>query len=432
MQSRIREKESPSRQYIEKHQLDVLFKELLVTLLLQQPNEPIPFLLEQLKERAATLAEANNTQRVGLPRRLSSDPDPFAYTTTVLQQPTGLGKKSFTQRFQAAHGSDDVAFKFNRRGSVSAESLSMTDKDDDGPTIVIPKSDEARHRIMTAIGSNLLFRNLEVEQRRPVVDAMFEKKVSVGEVVIKQGEEGDNFYVVDSGTFDIFVNDNKVVDVGPGDSFGELALMYNTPRAATIKATSDGVLWGVDRVTFRKSITGYSFRKRKMYTAFLKTVTILANLQDAEIAKLSDALEPIIYEDGDDIIEQDDEGHRFYLIEKGGVEVTKISTDGTILHLPSLSAGDYFGELALLHNQPRAATVTAKGQVRVAALAKDAFVRLLGPAVEVMERHTVDYEQIDQQISEEMLRNNNNNNNIQLNEPYDDTSEASSTANEDN
>ena len=72
---------------------------------------------------------------------------------------------------------------------------------------------------------------------------MVEKKVQAGDVVIRQGDEGDNFYVVDDGQFEVFVNEKKAVEIGPGGSFGELALMYNTPRAATVKALTDGVLW---------------------------------------------------------------------------------------------------------------------------------------------------------------------------------------------
>jgi cAMP-dependent protein kinase regulator len=73
---------------------------------------------------------------------------------------------------------------------------------------------------------------------------MFEKRVTAGEVIIKQGDEGDNFYVVDEGVFEILINDKKVVEVTTGGSFGELALMYNTPRAATVKAgPNGGLLW---------------------------------------------------------------------------------------------------------------------------------------------------------------------------------------------
>ena len=59
---------------------------------------------------------------------------------------------------------------------------------------------------------------------------MFEKHAKKDEVVINQGEEGDNFYIVDYGLFDIFVNNKKVVQVKEGGSFGELALMYNVKK----------------------------------------------------------------------------------------------------------------------------------------------------------------------------------------------------------
>jgi len=74
--------------------------------------------------------------------------------------------------------------------------------------------------------------------------------------VIKQGENGDVLYLVDSGTLDCFKSQNgndemvKVRDYKSGDAFGELALLYNAPRAATIIATSECLLWSLDRETF--------------------------------------------------------------------------------------------------------------------------------------------------------------------------------------
>lgn len=59
------------------------------------------------------------------------------------------------------------------------------------------------------------------------VDAMFEKPVVANELVIKQGEEGDYFYVIEHGLFEIFVHGQLVLEIGDGGSFGELALMYN-------------------------------------------------------------------------------------------------------------------------------------------------------------------------------------------------------------
>jgi cAMP-dependent protein kinase regulator len=147
----------------------------------------------------------------------------------AIQQP------QMSTRFQKTQETMNNNFSRTRRGSVSAESVKPEGDEDASNRVIIPKSSEAKMRIASAISNNLLFRNLEDDQRKEIVDAMFEKKVPSGTVVIKQGEEGDNFYVVDCGKFDVFVNEKKVVEIHSGGSFGELALMYNTARAATVR-----------------------------------------------------------------------------------------------------------------------------------------------------------------------------------------------------
>ena len=96
-----------------------------------------------------------------------------------------------------------------------------------------------------------------------------------GDIVIKQGDEGDNFYVVDSGTFDIY-QDVPAEDgaeggptvhkalgrVGHLGSFGELALLYNCPRKATVQAAEDSVLWALDRLTFRHILVSATIKQR--------------------------------------------------------------------------------------------------------------------------------------------------------------------------
>ena len=74
----------------------------------------------------------------------------------------------------------------------------------------------------------------------------------------------------------VFVNGEKVVQIGEGGSFGELALIYGTPRAATVKAANvDVKLWGIDRDSYRRILMGSTIRKRKMYEEFLSKVSIL-------------------------------------------------------------------------------------------------------------------------------------------------------------
>lgn len=280
-----------------------------------------------------------------------------------------------------------------RRGSVSAESYKPSDEEYE--KIVIPKSNDAKKRIESAISNNLLFRNLEKEQRNEIIDAMFEKKVAKGVAIINQGEEGDNFYVVDSGAFDVFVNGNKVVEIGAGGSFGELALMYNTPRAASVIANQDCVVWAVDRVTFRRIVTNNMFRKRKLYENFLRTVPILNSLDSAEVTKIADALEPIEYKDGEDVVRQGEEGDSFYILVNGEAKVT-ITKEGEPHEMMRYHPGDYFGEIALVNDSARAATVTAIGNIKVVSLNRAAFIRLLGPIMDILKRNIDDYKKYEE------------------------------------
>ncbi|KAJ3217095.1 hypothetical protein HK099_005600 [Clydaea vesicula] len=279
----------------------------------------------------------------------------------------------------------------NRRTSVSAESMAPT-AGEAYKKVVIPKSEEQRKRIEIAIKNNFLFKSLDEEQYMDVVDAMAEKKVMPGEEVIKQGGVGDFFYVAETGAFDVFVSRNgqppvKVFAYGAGGSFGELALMYNAPRAATVTCTEESIMWALDRVTFRRILMENTSRKRRMYENFLEEVALLASLEPYERHKIADALESVSFNDEDIIIKQGDVGDSFYIIEQGECRVTQVDENGVEHELPGLKKGDYFGELALLTNNPRKATIVAKGKVKLATLGKKAFVRLLGPVVDILKRN---------------------------------------------
>ncbi|KAF9578344.1 hypothetical protein BGW38_005901 [Lunasporangiospora selenospora] len=278
-----------------------------------------------------------------------------------------------------------------RRTSVSAES--MVPSHQNYVKTVIHKTSTQRARIEVSIASNFLFKNLDEDQHEDVVNAMAEKRFRSRENVIEQGAVGDFFYVVETGTLDVFVakggnGAEKVFEYGPGGSFGELALMYNGPRAATVTATSDVVLWALDRITFRRILMENTSRKRRMYEAFLETVPLLVSLEPYERHKIADALESVYFDDGQTVVRQGDQGDNFFIIESGEAMVTKHNDEGEEFPMPGLGPGQYFGELALLNDMPRAATVKAKGRLKCATLGKRAFVRLLGPVVEIIKRNT--------------------------------------------
>jgi cAMP-dependent protein kinase regulator len=180
----------------------------------------------------------------------------------------------------------------------------------------------------------------------------------------------------------------KVATIETGGSFGELALMYNAPRAATvISAEPNCTLWALDRVTFRRILMDSSFQRRRLYEKFLSEVPILSTLNSYERSKIADALETQKFPAGTAIIKEGDAGDNFYLLEEGVAEAYKAGVEKPVM---TYNKGDYFGELALLNDAPRAASVVAKTDVKVATLGKDGFQRLLGPVESIMRRTKYD------------------------------------------
>uniref|UniRef100_A0A4W6ET07 cAMP-dependent protein kinase type II-alpha regulatory subunit n=1 Tax=Lates calcarifer TaxID=8187 RepID=A0A4W6ET07_LATCA len=288
--------------------------------------------------------------------------------------------------------------KYNRRVSVCAEAYNPDDDEDDDtePRVVHPKTDEQRRRLQDACRDILLFKTLEQEQFSEVLDAMFEVLVKPQEHIIDQGDDGDNFYVIEKGVYDIFVQkDGARICVGKYDnkgSFGELALMYNTPRAATIVATQEGALWGLDRATFHRLIVKNNAKKRRMYEAFIECVPLLKSLELSERMKIVDVLGARVFKDGERIITQGEKADCFYIVESGEVKIMIKSKDNPEVEVARCSRGQYFGELALVTNKPRAASVYAVGETKCLVIDIQAFERLLGPCMDIMKRNISQYE----------------------------------------
>lgn len=300
--------------------------------------------------------------------------------------------------------------RFTRRKSVAAEHYDPEADDDDddvsGDSYEVTsrkrKSEEQRHRLREAVAEILIFRSLESDQIDCVIDAMFERQVEPGEHVIRQGDDGDNFYVIETGSYDVTVRDESSPGAAAdGDnaekrvhrfeekgSFGELALMYNVPRSATVTAVTSGRLWAMDRKSFRRIVLKSAFRKRKRYERLLESVPMLSSLDNYERMNLADALTSAIFQDGDCIIRVGAEADGMYFVEEGDVRVMIVKNE-TETEVARMGSGCYFGEMALVENSPRTASVYAVGRTRTAFLERKCFERLLGPCLDIMKR-TID------------------------------------------
>ncbi|XP_043352854.1 cAMP-dependent protein kinase type II-beta regulatory subunit isoform X3 [Dermochelys coriacea] len=366
--------------------LTELLQGFTVEVLRSQPGDLLEFALQYFGRLKAEAAEsgagggspAPGHERGSLPpRRAPARGVSFAEEPVPSESESGDEEEEFAA---------PAINRFIRRASVCAEAYNPDEEEDDTESrIIYPKTDDQRNRLQEACKDILLFKNLDPEQMSQVLDAMFEKLVEGGEHVIDQGDDGDNFYVIDRGTYDIYVKCDSVGRcVGTYDnhgSFGELALMYNTPRAATIIATSPGAVWGLDRVTFRRIIVKNNAKKRRMYESFIQSLPFLKSLELSERLKVVDVIGTKIYKDGEQIIAQGDMADCFFIVESGEVKITMkrknkqdVEENGAV-EIARYSRGQYFGELALVTNKPRAASAFALGTVKC--LGTDSVIFLL-------------------------------------------------------
>lgn len=295
-----------------------------------------------------------------------------------------------------------------RSRSVYAERFNpevVEDDDDDIP--VYTKTPYERDMIYSIIRKCVLFKAVDDDDLERVIAAMYTKDVMPEEFIIKQGDEGDNFYVIKSGIYEVWKAKDEdsepelITTYRYYGSFGELALMYNQPRAASVKAVTEGELWVMDRQTFKKLVVTAIYKKRKQFEDLISKVAILEELQPYEKSNLADAMEEKRFSEAEVIIAQGDEADGMYFVIEGTVSVTiENSETQEKREVAVLKEGDYFGELALITQNPRAATVTAIEETTTAFLDKDAFERLLGPCLEILGRNIEFYKELTAKIFE--------------------------------
>jgi len=106
--------------------------------------------------------------------------------------------------------------------------------------------------------SNAIFAPLPEATLEELAAHVEERPFTALETIFDQGDEGDRFYLVESGQIEIMVDGRPARVLGPGDAFGEIALLRDVPRTAGARATSDGVLLSLDRDAFVPAVTGFA------------------------------------------------------------------------------------------------------------------------------------------------------------------------------
>lgn len=230
---------------------------------------------------------------------------------------------------------------------------------------VHPKSDRTKQLINQAILDNDFLKNINPSQINDITVCMFPVALAAGSTIIKEGDYGSVVYVLEEGKIEV-TKEGRLLSIlqQPGSVFGELAILYNCTRTATIRAITDCKLWAIERQCFQAIMMKSGLIRQIDYMDFLKTVPTFKNVPNETLAKISGALEETAYKKGDYIIRQGARGDTFFIISRGQVKVT-ISAQDEQTHqtvektIRYLQRGDFFGEKALQEEDIRTANIIA-------------------------------------------------------------------------
>uniref|UniRef100_A0A1I8IEC4 Fe2OG dioxygenase domain-containing protein n=1 Tax=Macrostomum lignano TaxID=282301 RepID=A0A1I8IEC4_9PLAT len=222
-------------------------------------------------------------------------------------------------------------------------------------------------------------------------------------------------HLVTEGRLEVTQDGKRLGAVGQGIAFGELALLYNCTRTASVKgelllwadsaalraislareelshdvfcSESSAKLWCLDRTVFKAIMMKAGLEKQSDYVGFLRSVPLLKNLDTSKLNKIADAIEEDSFEAEQYIVREGETGNTFFIIKDGVVKVTQKVHGGAHPQLIRvLKSGDYFGEKALLEEERRTANCIAETKVEVLTLDRLSFIHLIGDLSEFKEK----------------------------------------------
>jgi len=385
--------------------LDPILEEMVSDVLTEMPKKPNVFMISWLRKR---IGESEGGSKLSLKEKLHKLKKELDQLTSSLhevaaaghQQKTGEGEDDEEEEEESDDDCDELPEDFIKpegqmgmcRQSVSAEAYGQWNQKKEFTPPKHPKTPEQMERLGGTLGKSFMFSALGKDDMDLVLLAMKECQFTAQTHVIKEGDDGDFLFVIEKGSLDCIKTikgEEKIVKtVEAGDVFGELALLYNCPRAANVVARDECVCWRLDRETFNHIVKDAAVKRRDRYDKFLQSVPLLASIDVYERSQISDALKPESFKKGDRIVQQDEPGDKFYIIEQGELYATKGE-----LKVMDYKPGDYFGELALLKNQPRAASViVASDECNVLSLSRVSFNKMLGPLHAMLGRNIANYD----------------------------------------
>lgn len=230
--------------------------------------------------------------------------------------------------------------------------------------------------ISQSFSKHPIFQNLNEAQIHSVSQSMELYKLKENEVVIEQNKPGNMFFVISDGKAEVIKDGKRIKILSQGDSFGEIALIHNVKRTCTIKSLTILELWGISRKVFKqliKEISNASYQENK---ELLSSITTFQMLDEQQKDMLLNSLVLMKFAPKQKIFSINDEGMALYIIKEGTVSCIVKGQE-----VQRMIKGQYFGEIALLNNAPRNATVVAYNSVTCLLASKESLKETFGDSL---------------------------------------------------
>lgn len=196
-----------------------------------------------------------------------------------------------------------------------------------------------------ALKSSFIFETLTENEVEQLIHAFEPCTFGPNEIIIKQGDIGDYFYVLMDGEV-YFSVDNVTVGFAneAGSCFGELALLYSCPRAATVKSTrKHNRFYRVIQKTFRHILQSETTKSTNEKKRLLKGISFLDKISESNITKLANSMSPLYFKPNEVLVKKGEIGDKFYVIKEGTILCTDVSVGNKSFEDLELGPGDYFG-----------------------------------------------------------------------------------------
>jgi cAMP-dependent protein kinase regulator len=253
-----------------------------------------------------------------------------------------------------------------------------------------PKSDQDNALIETALKDNFVFAHVSSKLLPGLIAAFEPVMIHKGTEIIQEGDVGDYFYVIGSGVVAFQVDGKHVGDARAGQTFGELALLYQAPRAATCVAKSMCGLFRLDQETFRRILAQQCVDANREVIDILKKVPYFKDLDDEYLNKIVNNLKITRFNEGDILLKKGDVGTKFAIVKEGRVKATDIKAGGSEYKELEFGPGEFFGETTIVERHAAVATVVAMTSGVALMIGKDIFEKVMGKDVRSLIRKTID------------------------------------------